>query len=178
LEYLFIKRLSVQDVAKEKQGRELWRNALKNGIGGLTMENLNADQIVKALECCSVKRICTDCPYFEKYCKVGALHRLEADALSLIKELTEENATLHASCTELERKCASLNDENERLSQSLANTKSILANCKADTVRKMHAEIKERCIKGGIYPAFVARTIDQIAKERLERENEKETKGL
>lgn len=38
----------------------------------------------------------------------------------------------------------------------------------ADTVRKMHTEIKERCIKGGIYPAFVARTIDQIAKELLE----------
>lgn len=34
----------------------------------------------------------------------------------------------------------------------------------ADTVRKMHSEIKERCIKGGIYPAFVASTIDQIEK--------------
>jgi hypothetical protein len=39
---------------------------------------------------------------------------------------------------------------------------------RADTVRKMHTQIKERCIKGGIYPAFVARTIDQIAKEMLE----------
>lgn len=38
---------------------------------------------------------------------------------------------------------------------------------KADTVREMHSEIKERCIKGGIYPAFVARTIDQIAKEMI-----------
>jgi hypothetical protein len=33
----------------------------------------------------------------------------------------------------------------------------------------MHTEIKERCIKGGIYPAFVARVIDQIAKEMVER---------
>ena len=41
----------------------------------------------------------------------------------------------------------------------------------ADTVRKMHSEIKKRCIKGGIYPAFVASTIDQIAKEMLEGEN-------
>lgn len=39
---------------------------------------------------------------------------------------------------------------------------------KADTVRKMQSEIKERCIKGGIYPAFVKNTIDQIAKEMLE----------
>jgi regulator of replication initiation timing len=40
----------------------------------------------------------------------------------------------------------------------------------ADTVKKMQAEIEARCIKGGIYPAFVARTIDQIAKEMLEGE--------
>ena len=38
----------------------------------------------------------------------------------------------------------------------------------ADTVRKMHSKIKKRCIEGGIYPAFVARTIDKIAKEMLE----------
>ena len=42
---------------------------------------------------------------------------------------------------------------------------------RADTVREMHSKIKERCIKGGIYPAFVARTIDQIAKEMTEGDN-------
>lgn len=36
-----------------------------------------------------------------------------------------------------------------------------------DTVKKMQELIKERCIEGGIYPAFVANTIDQIAKEIL-----------
>ena len=44
--------------------------------------------------------------------------------------------------------------------------------CIADTVRKIQSELQERCIKGGIYPAFVARTIDQIAKEMLEGEND------
>ena len=44
---------------------------------------------------------------------------------------------------------------------------------KIDTVRKMHTEIKERCIKGGIYPAFVARTIENVAKEMLEGKDEK-----
>ena len=34
--------------------------------------------------------------------------------------LRTENANLHASCTEFERKCASLNDDNERLSAELA----------------------------------------------------------
>lgn len=40
----------------------------------------------------------------------------------------------------------------------------------ADTVQKMRSMIKERCIKGGIYPAFVASTIDQIAKEMSNEE--------
>ena len=39
---------------------------------------------------------------------------------------------------------------------------------RANTVREMQAEIINRCIKGGIYPAFVASTIDKIAKEMLE----------
>lgn len=38
----------------------------------------------------------------------------------------------------------------------------------ADTVRKMHAEIKRRLLKGGIYPAFVACVIDNVAREMLE----------
>lgn len=42
----------------------------------------------------------------------------------------------------------------------------------ADTVKKMQELIKERCIEGGIYPAFVARTIDKIAKEILEGKDE------
>lgn len=96
--------------------------------------------------------------------------------------LTNDNASLHASCTEFERKCASLNDENERLraeekqSQILIETlhdkldegyAKFVDEERADTVQKMHAEIKERCIKGGIYPAFVASTIEQIAKEMI-----------
>ena len=39
---------------------------------------------------------------------------------------------------------------------------------KIDAVKKMQAEIEARCVKGGIYPAFVKSTIDQIAKEMTE----------
>lgn len=41
----------------------------------------------------------------------------------------------------------------------------------SERLKKMPSEIKKRCIKGGIYPTFVARTIDQIAKEILNDEN-------
>lgn len=66
------------------------------------------------------------------------------------------------------------NEGLQRANQSLVKDYDILEDelnecvqTKADTVRKMHSEIEARCIKGGIYPAFVARTIDQIAKEMV-----------
>lgn len=37
-----------------------------------------------------------------------------------------------------------------------------------DAVQKMQEAIKERCLKGGIYPAFVASTIDKVSREMLE----------
>jgi uncharacterized small protein (DUF1192 family) len=69
---------------------------------------LNGEQIINALECCYSSFIadCEQCPYkdradFEEDFSINCLNMLLKDALSLIKEL--------------ERKCASLNDENERL---------------------------------------------------------------
>lgn len=37
-----------------------------------------------------------------------------------------------------------------------------------DAVRKMQEAIKERCIKGGIYPAFVSDVVANVARELLE----------
>ena len=36
-----------------------------------------------------------------------------------------------------------------------------------DAVRKMQEAIKERCIKGGIYPVFVESVVDNVARELL-----------
>lgn len=66
------------------------------------------------------------------------------NALSLIKELTEEN---------------------ERLRTRYISADNLII---SETVNKMYLMIKERCIKGGVYPAFVASTITQIAKEMME----------
>ena len=52
---------------------------------------LNRDQIIKALECCS-KDDCDNCPNSFGNC----YSNLARDALSLIKELTEENERLRA----------------------------------------------------------------------------------
>ena len=60
----------------------------------------------------------------------------------------------------LEREALSLIREQEKRIEEI----------KADTVLKMQEAIKERCIKGGIYPAFVARTIENVARELLEED--------
>lgn len=39
---------------------------------------------------------------------------------------------------------------------------------RAETARQMQAMIKERCVAGGIYPAFVANVLEQVTKEILE----------
>ena len=54
---------------------------------------LNAEQIIKALECCTSRSCGADCPYYDtELCQVAIMR----DALALIKELTEENERLRA----------------------------------------------------------------------------------
>ena len=75
---------------------------------------------------------------------------MASNALSLIKQLTEENESLNASCTEFERKCASLNDENERLREQNAiqvvtaiELEKQIEFVRVDTVRKMKERLNE-----------------------------------
>ena len=106
---------------------------------------MDREKIIKAMECHNDCTPCVECPYKGvQFCS----ETLEEDALSLIKELTEEIEILTKA---LESKC------NECSARERANT-----------VREMQAEIINRCIKGGIYPAFVATTIDKIAKEMID----------
>jgi len=135
---------------------------------------LNREQIIKALECLSGNRDieCDKCYFYwhggrGKSCRYG----VSEAALSLINELTEEISNEDKKAFSLIKE---LTEENERLranaksATEILNFKFAYDAGKADTVRKMQAEIEARCIKGGIYPAFVKSTIDQIAKEMLE----------
>ena len=161
------------------------------------MNELNREQIVKALECCASDG-CEFCPNSRMPAAANCVLFTMGNALSLINELTEENARLRAQNETLEiiekdlrfrnnelqkaneglaKNCEELEIEGDELRERIANLKKSYADyeettglkqARADTVRKMHSEIKDRCIKGGIYPAFVARTIDEIAEEMLE----------
>ena len=114
---------------------------------------LNREQIIKALECFHQRILKTNLAEKVTESEIMAV----INALSLIKELTEENERLRAENDELCDNIACLEFDNE--------------NAERRTVRKMQSEIEARCIKGGIYPAFVASTIDQIANELMEGEN-------
>ena len=89
---------------------------------------MERDDIIKALECCT-KDGCTSCPHFKK---VPCQKPLMQNALSLIKELTEENERLNQIITQLGKN----NDEIARV-YPLA-----IKEAKADTVRKMHEKIE------------------------------------
>ena len=107
---------------------------------------LNAEQLMKALECCITQGAeCRKCPFM--HTQDLCYREIKRKALALIKQLIEENEDLKAIAEQYQKQ---------------------FEEAKADTAREMQSEIKDRCIKGGIYPAFVARTIDQIAKEMLE----------
>ena len=66
---------------------------------------LNRDQIIKALECCSTED-CEDCPYttediFDITCGINMVK----DALALIKELTEDVERVSKQCGEIIVEC-------------------------------------------------------------------------
>jgi hypothetical protein len=141
---------------------------------------LNREQIRRALECCLVESNCTGCPLHHQY-KIDCLKYVGVKALALIKELIEERDgfenlayTAIESQNRMSETIEELTDEKNRYKRYYFNHcfDELIANkeadIKADTVRKMQTEIEKRCIEGGIYPAFIKSTIDQIAKEMLE----------
>ena len=132
------------------------------------MENLNAENIKRGLECCANNDECVGeaCPYYATGCE----NNMPKDALSLIKELTEENERLKNRIT-----CqVVLPDEkleeikNECLERVELDIKAI----QADTVTELVAGIK------GILEFDIALTeeetgyienrIDELVKEMVE----------
>ena len=61
---------------------------------------LNREQIVKALACCSVYETCDGCPLFNGVPEDDCHYKAMANALALIRELTEENERLRGTSEE------------------------------------------------------------------------------
>lgn len=124
------------------------------------MENLNAEQVKKALECCTLGD-CTPCPYHQLY--VGCRDRMAEDALALINSQ--------------EQRIGELAEENERVKtqkyyihtdgriEMIPTVESV----RADTVRKMQERLDKRFCHDpaflGVEQRLIMDVIDQIAKE-------------
>ena len=151
------------------------------------MENLNAEQIKKALECHAGYFSCDECPYDpyeetgERYCGcVLAKHALAliTSQEQRIKELTEENERLRGillQFTDIVHKWGNKNgyDTSEiSLVPILNEANAIKTQIEADTVRKMQERLKMyfgTYILGYKIPlSEVLKVINQIAKEMLE----------
>ena len=151
---------------------------------------MEKEHIIKALDCCTRGRKskddhpCFECPYNECNLVGGTGERqisgtcqgwLMKDTLSLI--LAQEKRI-----EELEKEAAFWEGEADNVvAIAEGNIRAEIASggtschwcedkIKADTVRKMQEAIKERCIKGGIYPAFVKSVVEAVAKELLEED--------
>lgn len=158
------------------------------------MENLNAEKIINEIQSL-IKTLKNCGGWVKRGNGEGWFnHEILADALAIIESQEQKIFSLENRLKECEngyegtlfldrcklrdaeKKVKELAEENERLrrdnevlaaelSRYTENIVQMAKQDRADAVRKMHSEIKERCIKSGIYPAFVASTIDQIAKE-------------
>lgn len=122
---------------------------------------LKREEIVKALECCTNCN-CDVCPYVPEQGThkgtIGCNDELMINAISLINELTEENERLKKRL-----KATNYMITPDGRIEMIPTVESV----RADTVREMQTKIEARCIKGGIYPAFVRSTIEQIARELI-----------
>lgn len=133
---------------------------------------LKRDEIIKALEVCtyggdmtkSQVEVCSPCPYFHEG---NCTDVLKENALSLIKELTEEKERLRAILDEAK---IMVDELKEKTPIAFDNeTKK----AKADTVREMQERLKYTlCINNEENTdffdyAYTLETIDQIAEEMI-----------
>lgn len=141
------------------------------------MNELNAEQIKKALGCCYMQELehnenCPECPYTDLY--PNCSEYLGKDALVLIKELTEENEAISeryaiqvVTAIELDKQVQRLTEENERLQKALNTDISIVrvsrGNGKTAHLREL-GRIKVDAIRADTVREMQERFNDKVAK--------------
>ena len=135
---------------------------------------MEREQIIKALECCGADDGCVgeECPYYAncQFC----ITRISKDALSLIKELTEDNEAQSETITSLLKTIEGVQGVKSEYETFIGGLKSqidaIKAEARADTVRKIQERLKANKVKrdGLSFKVVDFDTIDQIAKEMME----------
>lgn len=137
---------------------------------------LNRETVIKGLGWCSELRLCVDCPmraegYFS-HSGNACRQELMRNALSLIKELTEENDRLSTALAEYEHKTNIRVSEEyvpyDDYEQLREEYKKLTEEC--ERLQQTIARVKKYCqtLKIRIPPMSVVSYIEQIEKEFLE----------
>ena len=113
-----------------------------------------------------------ECPYNKVKDEQDCIKAVCADALSLIKELTEDNNRCAKRILETDKTIAELRKNADEIAKTLPMAKKEI---QADTVRKMHSLCKERAVimvntQDEQAVVVDVEDIDQIVKEMLEGE--------
>ena len=90
-------------------------------------------------------------------------------ALTLIKELTEEIKELEADYDCVYEQAEA--DIRGNMADGGTSCHWCIAGHRREVVQQMQSMIKEECLAGGIYPAFVARVVENVGKKLLEDES-------
>jgi hypothetical protein len=154
---------------------------------------LDAEQIIRCLECCKTAYDCFTCDNFHRGC-TGFREDLAKSAVALIKSYERKIFELENRLKECENgyegtlaleraKIKELTEENERLENALVEQSAEnvmlcveIKHARADTVREMQERLKYTlCINNEENTDFfdyeyTLETIDKIAKEMLEGE--------
>ena len=151
---------------------------------------MEREQVIKALECCNrgTTEDCAKCPRFDDrtLSTEDCMECLMRDALSLIKELTEENERQRSEISvkrklldEAEVRMDCLEEVNKVLQADICNATMNLEHLtkenerlRADTVRKMQERLDKHFCHDpaflGVEQRLIMDVIDQIAKEMVE----------
>ena len=132
------------------------------------MELKKRERIISDLEHCKFgkgKPNCEECNY-KPWIKPRCWQLLCSDALALINELTEEIKDLETDYDRIYAQAEA--DIRGNMADGGTSCHWCIEGHKRDTIEQMQTMIKEECIAGGIWPAFVARVVENVGKKLLE----------
>jgi hypothetical protein len=127
------------------------------------MELKKREDIIKALECCSVWENCDGCPYRNSVA-LGCTSKMMRAALALIEELSEEIKDLEAEYDRVYEQAEA--DIRGNIADGGTSCHWCIAGHRADAVRKMQEKIRAKSEYGTINMS--PWQLEQIAKEMLE----------
>lgn len=103
-----------------------------------------------------------------EYTLLGVMHSVDKWLDGAELEMDEVNRAI----TMREKTLQIVEGLTEKWEEAINQVNYVADVTKADTIHKMQTMIKEECLAGGIYPAFVARAVENVGRKLLEDKND------